>query len=70
MHAPHFTIRKKFFSQRCYVYVRLPNGEKRKVARFPSAQEAEYWMEFRSQSWLDRHHMELGLTPPTSQAQV
>jgi len=70
MSTPRFTIRKKFFSQRWYVFVSLPNGEKRKVARFPSVQEAENWMEFRSQTWLDRHGAELGLKPPTSPARA
>jgi hypothetical protein len=64
-HTPQFTVRKKFLSQRWYVFVSLPNGETRKVARFPSALEAEYWMQFRSRIWLDRHRTELGLTPPT-----
>lgn len=63
--TPFFTVRKKFLSSRWYVFVNLPGGEKRKVARFSSAEEAESWMEFRSRSWIDRHLADLESTPTT-----
>jgi hypothetical protein len=59
--TPYFTIRKKFLSQRWHVFISLPNGEKRKIARFHSALDAENWMQFRSQGWLERHQEELKL---------
>jgi hypothetical protein len=70
MSTPHFTIRRKFFSEDCHVFVSFPNGEKRKIARFASALDAENWLRFRSQNWLERHRMEWELTPTTSQAQA
>jgi hypothetical protein len=57
-----FTIRKKLLSKRYYVFVRLPDGTSRKVARFSSISDAESWVEFRAQGWLARHQQELGLT--------
>jgi len=70
MSTPYFKIRKKLFSQDCYVVVSFPNGEKRKIARFASALDAENWLQFRSQNWLDRHRTELGPTPATSPARA
>jgi hypothetical protein len=70
MSTPHFTVRKKFFSEDCYVFVSFPSGEKRKIARFASALDAENWLRFRSHNWLERHRMELELTSATSQARA
>jgi hypothetical protein len=70
MSTPYFTIRKKFFSEDCYVLVSFPSGEKRKIARFASAMDAENWLRFRSQNWLERHRMEFDLAPATSPARA
>jgi hypothetical protein len=59
---PTFTIRKKLLSKRYYVFVTLPDGKSKKIARFSSEWDAEAWVQFRSHSWLARHQKELGLT--------
>ena len=70
MSTPHFTIRRKFFSEDCYVFVSFPGGEKRKIARFASTLDAENWLRFRSQNWLERHQTEVGVTASTSPARA
>lgn len=67
-HLPYFTIRKKFLSLRWYVFASLPDGRRIKVARFPSSWDAENWVQFRSQAWLERHKGQIGSQRPTSPA--
>ena len=55
---PVFTIRRKLLSWRWYIYVTFPGGEKRKVARFRSAREAQEWVQLRGPGWLSRHRKE------------
>jgi hypothetical protein len=52
-------------SPKRYVFATLPNGEKKKIRRFRSEQDAESWVRYRAPEWVQQHRKELGLDATT-----